>query len=320
MSWKGKRVLVTGGGGFIGSHLVKRLLDEGAQVHILLKTHSAPWRIKDRLDQVGIHTSDLTDLDSLSPIVSHINPQIVFHLAALVDTSRSWDLVAPMVKNNIVETITLLTSLRQCNLDVFIYTGSSEEYGDAPSPISECQRESPLSPYSFSKVAGTYCCQMAAKIFDLPLTVVRPFPTYGPFQKGAMFIPSAIRELLLRQEFKMSQGEQRREFNYVGDMVEAYLKVALCPGAAGGEVINLGNGIPYKVGEVVEIIKGLINGETTVRRGALSYRKGEGMECFCNNQKLVELTGWMPKVSLAEGLRITVEWYRAYYSNNRGRT
>ena len=319
MSWKGKRVLVTGGGGFIGSHVVKRLLDEGAQVHILFKTHSSPWRIKDRLDQVGIHTSDITDLDSLSSIVSHINPQVVFHLAALVDTSRSWDLVAPMMKNNIVGTIALLTSLRQCNLDVFIYTGSSEEYGDAPSPISECQRESPLSPYSFSKVAGTYVCQMAAKVFDLPLTVVRPFPTYGPFQEGSMFIPSAIRELLLHQEFKMSQGEQRREFNYVGDMVEAYLKVALCPGA-GGEVINLGNGIPYKVGEVVEIIKGLIDGETIVRRGALSYRKGEGMECFCNNQKLVALTGWMPKVSLAEGLRITVEWYRAYYSNNRGRT
>ena len=312
MSWKGTRVLVTGAGGFIGSHLVKRLLDEGAQVHILLKKNGPIWRIKDRLDRLVIWESDITDLNSLQSILPCSNPQIIFHLAALVDVSRSWDLIVPLVKNNILGTINLLMALRRCNFEVFIHTSSSEEYGDSKSPIREDQRESPISPYSFSKLSSTFFCQMAARTFDLPITIVRLFPTYGPFQEGSMFIPLAIRELLHKKEFKMSQGEQKREFNYVDDIVEAYLKVAFCRNAY-GEVLNVGSGIPYKVKDVVEIIKGLVGGDVTVKVGAIPYRKGEGMECFCDNQKIKQLTGWLPKVSLPEGLSLTIEWYKSYY-------
>jgi nucleoside-diphosphate-sugar epimerase len=124
-----------------------------------------------------------------------------------------------------------------------------------------------------------------------------------------MFIPSAIKALLVEKEFSMSPGEQRREFNYVDDVVEAYLKAAVCQGAR-GEVLNVGNGIPYKIKDVVKLIKELIGGNGTVKIGGIPYRRGEGMECISNSEKLMGLTGWAPKVSLEEGLKKTVEYYK----------
>ena len=317
MNWHGRRVLITGAGGFIGSHLARRLVGEGAQVQIILKTDEPTWRLDDILDRLDSSETDISDLPSLQTILSRFNPQVIFHLAALVDVSRSWDLVVPMIATNLLGTVNLLTALKHSPVENFVYTSSSEEYGDAPAPCREDQRESPLSPYSFSKLSGTHLCQMAVKAFDLPITTVRLFPTYGPFQESEMFIPSAIRTLLAGKEFSMSPGEQKREFNYVDDVIEAYLKVAVCPEAR-GEVINVGSGIPYRLGDVIGIIQKLAGDGGTVKIGALPYRKGEGMECFCDNLKLNRLTGWSPQVSLDEGLRLTVEWYKAYYSKGRG--
>lgn len=313
MNWKGIRVLITGAGGFIGSHLTKRLLEEGAEVHILLKKKSNAWRISHILNCLNVWEADLNDLPSLQSIIPRADPQIIFHLAAFVDVSRTWELILPMTCTNLIGTINLLTALRPCSYEVFIQTSSSEEYGYAePSPLKETLRESPVSPYSFSKVSGTYFCQMVARTFDLPLTIVRLFPTYGPLQISSMVIPSAIRDLLLKGEFKMTLGEQMREFNYVEDVVEAYLRIAHCQKAR-GEVINVGSGIPYKVKDVVMKIKELIGGDTRVEIGALPYRKGERMECFCSNEKLKRLTGWTPRVPLEEGLKLTVAWSREYY-------
>ena len=312
MNWNGKRVLITGAEGFIGSHLVRRLLKEGALVHALVKKGSSLWRIQDFLDRLIVLEADITDCDLLQSSIPRFKPQIVFHLAALVDVSRSWELIAPLVQTNIVGTINLLSVVKESPLDAFIHTSTSEEYGDAPSPIEETRRESPISPYSFSKLAGTHLCQMAARTFDLPVTVVRLFPVYGPFQDSSMFIPSAIRDLLLKKAFKMSPGEQMREFTYVDDVVEAYLKVACCPQAR-GELLNVGNGVAHRIKDVVEIIRRLVGGNANVAVGALPYRKGEGSEIFCDNSKIRQLTGWFPHMSLEEGLRLTVEWYKSYY-------
>jgi len=316
MSWQEKRVFVTGAGGFIGSHLVKTLVREGARVHILLKKNEPTWRIQDVLDRLLVWESDITDIHSLQSILPKVNPQVIFHLAALVDISRSWDLIMPMIETNIIGTINLLTALKECRFEAFIHTSSSEEYGYAGSPpLREEQREFPVSPYSFSKLSSTFFCQMAAKTFDLPIIIARLFPVYGPSQESSMFIPSAIRELLLKKTFKMSSGEQKREFTYVDDVVEAFLKVALCPQAQ-GELVNVGSGIPYMIKDVIAVIQELIGDKTTVEVGALSYRKGEGMECFCDNQKLKQLTGWSPRITLEEGLRMTVAWYKSYYKTS----
>ena len=310
MSWEGRQVLVTGAGGFIGSHLVKRLLAEGARVHILIRKSTSLRRLQDSLNQLTIWEADITDRDALQATVPRIQPHIVFHLAALVDVSRSWELITPLAQTNILGTIHLVSAVKDSPLEAFIQTSSSEEYGDAVSPLEETQRESPISPYSFSKVASTHFCQMVARTFDVPIATVRLFPTYGPFQDSSMFIPSAIRTLFLNRTFKMSPGDQLRDFNYVDDIVEAYLRVAQCPDAR-GELLNVGSGAAYKLKDVIETIRRLLGGDTTVEVGALPYRKGEGSKIFCDNRKIQQLTGWSPKISLEEGLRLTVDWYKS---------
>jgi UDP-glucose 4-epimerase len=313
MNWNGKQVLVTGAEGFIGSHVVKRLLREGAVVHALVNKGSSLWRIQECISRITMLDADITDHISLQSSIPPIKPQFVFHLAALVDVSRSWELIAPLVQTNLIGTINLLSAVRETPLEAFLHASSSEEYGDAPSPIPESQRESPISPYSFSKAAATHFCQVAARTFDLPVMVARLFPVYGPFQEGSMFIPSAIKDLLTNREFSMSPGEQEREFTYVDDVIEACLRIALCPDAR-GEVINVGSGVPYRLKDVAAMIRVLVGGETTVDMGALPYRKGEGRKIFCNNRTVKKLTGWSPKVSLEEGLRLTVAWYKNSYS------
>jgi nucleoside-diphosphate-sugar epimerase len=314
MNWNGVRVLVTGAAGFIGSHLTKRLLFENAHVHILLQKDLSPWRIKDYLDRLVVWEADITDPDTLQHIIPACNPQIIFHLAGLVDVTRSWEMVAPMIKNNFMGTVNLLIALQRCNVTAFIQIGSSEEYGDTVPLLREDQREAPISPYSFSKVAATFFCQMAAKTFGLPIKILRLFPTYGPTQEGSMFIPSAIRELLTTKEFNMSPGEQKRDFIYVDDVVEACLNIAAC-GKANGHIFNVGSGISYKINEVIDIIIKHMSEDVKVNVGALPYRKGEGMEFCCDNQKIKQYTGWSPKVSLQQGLQITVAWYKSYYTS-----
>jgi len=311
MNWKDKRVLITGAAGFIGSHLTRRLVREGARVHILLRKKGAAWRIADLLELVTVWEADLTDFASLQQRLSGFPAQVIFHLAGHVDVGRSWDPVEPLIKNNIIGTVNLLMALKDAGFESFVYPGTSEEYGNAAPPLCETQRESPISPYSFSKLSAAAFCQMAAKTFDLPITVLRLFPTYGPAQQGSMLIPAAIREFLAGREFRMTHGEQRRDFMYVDDAVEAFLRIAAGEKAA-GEVFNVGSGMPRKVRDVIDIITQYIGTECRVLRGAIPCRKGEGDECYSNNQKIRECTGWAPTVSLEEGLRITVAWYKKY--------
>jgi nucleoside-diphosphate-sugar epimerase len=315
VSWENKKVLVTGGAGFIGSHLVRRLVSEGAHVQILFNRSESGWRIQDLLDRVKACEADVADITSLKKILS-LCPQIIFHLAAQVDVSQSWNIVHSMIQNNIIGTVNLLVTLKDTGFERFIYTSSSEEYGDLMSPLAEHLRESPISPYSFSKLSGTVFCQMAAKTFDLPVTIVRLFPTYGPAQQGSMLIPSAIRDLLLKREFLMTAGEQRRDFIYVDDVIEAFLLIAKSSHTP-GELFNVGSGNPCTVNEIVELIKRYIGDDVTVTRGAIACRKGEVKECYCDNSKIRQLTKWSPKTSLEKGLKTTVQWYKEYYSKNR---
>jgi len=311
MNWQKKRILVTGAAGFIGSHLVRRLLREGSHVIILYPPGIVPRRLGNLPDSVTVVEVDLRDLKKLQHSLPDLNPQVVFHLAALVDVARSWDLVGIMIENNLIGTLNLLTALKDNKPETFVNFASSEEYGTQTSPLSETMREMPTSPYSFSKTATVFLCQMATRIFDFNIINLRLFPTYGPGQESSMLIPSAISHLLKEGVFSMSHGEQLREFNYIDDVIEAILRAAACKSLY-GDIVNIGNGEPVQVKTVVEIIQNLINHDTTVHRGACSLRKGEGGSSFCENNKIRLLTDWSPKVSLNSGLQITVEWFKKH--------
>jgi UDP-glucose 4-epimerase len=196
-------------------------------------------------------------------------------------------------------------------LECFVNTGASEEYGDGLVPFREDQREIPVSPYSASKVAATYFCQMLHKSMGLPIITLRLFLTYGPYQDTNMFIPSLIQHCLERKDFPMTEGDQTREFNYVDDIVEAYLLAATNPNVI-GEIINIGNGIEYSIRDVAEKIVNMMGNPIQLLIGALPKRAGETNHFFCNNEKAQKLLGWSPQIGLDEGLERTINRYKKF--------
>jgi UDP-glucose 4-epimerase len=311
---RNKTLLVTGATGFIGSHLTRKLLSEGADVHILLKKTSNPFRIKEIAGDITFWHGDIRKYSEVSLCLRNVQPRVIFHLAALRDVNRDPELIEEMIDINLKGTMNLLRGVinEKITIDCFVSTGSSEEYGDGPTPFNEEQRETPVSPYSASKVAATYFSQMFYKTMQLPVVILRPLLTYGPYQDTDMFIPSLIQHCLERKDFLMTKGDQTREFNYVDDIVDAYLFAAESPGAA-GEVINIGNGIEYRIRDVAEKIVRMMGNPIQLKIGALLKRPGETKHFFSNNMKAKRLLGWSPKTALDEGLEKTITWYRAFF-------
>ncbi len=308
---KDTKVLVTGVSGFIGSHLARRLVAEGAEVYGLVRKSSNLRRIQDLKSQLNLHYADLRDFESVRKAVQDIKPQKVFHLAAYVDVSRSFEVMDEMVEVNMKGTLNLLRALDGTGYDCFINTGTCEEYGDNPVPFMEEQIPNPVSPYSASKAATTVFCQMLHKSLGLPIITLRPFLTYGPGQESNMLIPSLIKGAIKGEALEMTPGEQTREFNYVDDIVDGFIKASTSPGAI-GEIINIGNGLEYRVRDVVEMILRLMNSRLKPKFGALDYRPGEAWHFYCDNTKAKEILGWRPKVNLEDGLKMTISWFQKH--------
>ncbi len=307
---EGTRMLVTGAAGFIGSHLSRELVKKSAEVHLIDRPGISTTRIRDILDKVSVHYVDVTDYGSLRNSIREIKPQKIFHLAACVDATRDWNIIDKMINVTIKGTLNLLRSLEGVSYDCFVNTGTSEEYGDNPAPFRESQVPNPVSPYSASKVSTTMFCQMLHKTMNLPIVTVRPFLTYGPGQESQMLIPSLIKSLLKGKSFKMTRGEQTREFIYVDDIIEGFILAGTTPEAI-GEVMNLGSGVEYRIKDVAKMIASLIGSPVKLEIGALPYRPGETMHFYCSNEKAKKILGWRPNVPLEAGLKRTIDWYKS---------
>ena len=308
------KVLVTGATGFIGSHLTRRLVLEGAKVSIISRPGANTFRIDDILDKIRIYHLDLIDYDLVEQAVKDIRPQKVFHLAGHTNVERGFYTVNDSIQD-IQYTVNLLRSLQDIGYDCFIYTGTCEEYGNNPVPFKEDQRLNPVSPYSASKAATTLYCQMFYKTLGCSIVILRPFLAYGPYQNPSRFISNIILSALEKKELKMTGGEQTREFNYVSDIVDGFIKASITKKAI-GEIINIGNGIEYTLKEVVEKITSIIGNPVKVSYGALPYRPGETWHFYCDNTKAKRLLNWEPKIDLDTGLKRTIDWHTNYYKNS----
>lgn len=184
----------------------------------------------------------------------------------------------------------------------------SSSHGSGPVPFKEEQLSMPISPYSASKASATMFCLMYNKSLRHPIVTLRPFLTYGPNQNPTMLIPQVIISCLEKKTYKMTKGEQTRDFNYVDDVVEGYIKASTTKRAI-GEIINLGWGKEYKIIDVVKKIVRMMNNPIKIEVGALPYRPGEVMHFYSSNIKAKEILGWNPKIDLDEGLKRTIEWY-----------
>lgn len=308
----GARVLVTGAPGFIGSHLTRRLVELGAEVHALTSSVSSvyPTRLIDVRDRITLHEANLTDRSAMEALVERSRPEVVFHLGAYTHVGKSWQRVDECIQANVQGTVNLLQALAGTGYRRFVYTGTSEIYGDIAVPFREDASVNPISPYSVSKYAGERYCRMFHQGLGWPIVMLRPFNAYGPAQSPDRVIPEIIVRALRGQELRMTMGRQTREFNYVEDLAEGFVAAGVASGVD-GEVINLGCGNDVSIRDVATTVLDALGNPITPQFGALPERPTEIWHMYSDNTKARELLGWEPRHSLEEGLAKTVAWYRA---------
>ena len=305
------RVLVTGATGFIGSHLVRRLVDEGVDVHAVSSVVSSvyPVRLAPLRDRITLHGGNLIDRSAMDSIVADARPTHVFHLGAYTHVGKSWQRVDECIQTNVQGTVNLLQALDGTGYERFVYLGTSEIYGDIDVPFREDAVVNPISPYSVSKYAGERFCRMFQQGRGWPVVMIRPFNAYGPAQTPDRVIPEIIVRALRGDELKMTKGHQTREFNYVEDLVDGIVRAGTVEGID-GELFNLGCGEEISMRDLATMILELLGEPVEAKFGALPERPTEIPRMFCDNTRARELLGWKPQHTLREGLEKTIVWYR----------
>ncbi len=323
MNWTGKRVLVTGAAGFIGSHLVEALVHAGARVRALdLYNTNGDWGNlnflpKEVLEGVEVVLSDVRDPYAVRSAVRGC--EVVFHLAALIGIPYSYVAPQSYVETNITGTLNVLEACRSEGVERLVHTSTSETYGTARyTPIDE---EHPLrgqSPYSASKIAADKLAESYFLSFGLPVSVVRPFNTYGPRQSARAIIPTVIIQGLRGASLSLGSLAPRRDLNYVTDTVRGFLAVAASERTV-GEVINLGHGNDISIGELVQLIGEVMGPQFDILSEPQRVRPdaSEVMQLLAANDKARELAGWVPEVYLRDGIARTVEWIRRHQDRFR---
>jgi NAD dependent epimerase/dehydratase len=317
-----KRVLVTGAGGFIGSHLVEALSRRGCQVRALVRYNaraSAGWL--DELDadthsSVEIVPGDIRDLSCVQAAVRGCDT--IFHLAALIGIPYSYLAPAQYVETNVVGTLNVLQAARDQAIERVVHTSTSEVYGTAQMvPINESHPMVGQSPYSATKIGADQLALSFHRSFGMPVTVIRPFNTYGPRQSARAVIPTIITQLLGGADVvELGALTPTRDFNFVGDIVEAFIATAQAD-AAIGEVINVGTGFEISIADVFAMIADIVGSKTSITLDSARVRPAASeVDRLCaDNSRAARLIGWHPKMAERDGLRrglgITIEWFRA---------
>lgn len=300
-------ILVTGASGFVGGALVRRLIGEGKEVHILLRSESSRQRLEG-LDGLRVHIADLRDADGVAALVSEIRPRIIYHCAVYGGFSSQRD-TAAIFDTNLIGTIHLLQACERVGFDRFINTGSSSEYGIKNYPMRENDPGEPLGDYGIAKCAATMFCRSEAILKNLPVVTLRLFSPYGPWDDQKRFIPYLIRSLLAGEAPRLSTPRSVRDYIYIDDVLDLYQAVtdsAIIP----GDVYNAGSGRQHTIGEVAEIIHRITGGLQPVWGQEVSHRP-EPETWVADISKTAAEFGWQPSRTLEEGLLRTVEWFRA---------
>lgn len=318
MDWNGKQVLVTGAGGFIASHLVELLVQKGARVRAFTRYNSRNdvgmlrWIAPDVFSQLEMVRGDLRDVEAVRGAVRGVDT--VFHLGALIAIPYSYVHPREVIETNVMGTVNVLMAARDFGVRRVVHTSTSEVYGTAQYvPIDEAHPLQGQSPYSASKIGADKIAESFYRSFEVPVVTLRPFNTYGPRQSTRAVIPTIITQTLTRDEIKLGSLEPSRDFTYVGDTANGFICVAEADHVLGQEV-NLGNDNTIRIGDLVEKIFGIIGKHPKVVTDAQRIRPGksEVMKLWASNQKAKKMIGWEPRVSLDEGLRLTIEWISSH--------
>jgi len=303
-----KTVLITGATGFVGSCLTHRLVRVDCDLHIIKREQSNIWRIKDILNRVAVHNVDLIDGDSLEKLVKNIAPEIIFHTATYGGYPFQKD-VNKIIQTNIMGTINLVNACLKVGFSIFINTGSSSEYGIKSKPMNETDLLEPNNNYGVAKASPTLFCQAKARSEKLPIVTLRLFSPYGYYEELTRLVPSVIISCLTGKNPKVSSPEPVRDFIFIEDVLDAYVKAANVPNA-GGEIFNIGYGQQHSVGEVVNKIIKLTGGKVNPEWGVIPKRINEPTIWQADISKAKNILKWKPKCNLEKGLNKTVKWFK----------
>ncbi|HKG62172.1 MAG TPA: SDR family NAD(P)-dependent oxidoreductase [Pyrinomonadaceae bacterium] len=314
MNWSDKKVLVTGAGGFIGSHLTERLVELGAKTRAFVRyssTGSWGWLDQSPLkNDVEIVLGDIRDQDTVTHAMSGVD--VLFHLAALIAIPYSYQAPLSYVRTNVEGTLNVLQAAQRVESEILVHTSTSEVYGTARTvPIDENHPLQGQSPYSASKIGADKIAESFHLSFGLPVVTVRPFNTYGPRQSARAVIPTIVTQALSGSEIRLGNLEPTRDLNFVADTVEGFIKAAETPKAI-GETINLGSGREISIGDLAALILKLMNREIPIALEDARVRpeNSEVDRLLADSRKGQSILGWTPKYSLEEGLMATIEWIR----------
>jgi len=299
---------VTGAAGFIGACLVRRLLADKKDVSILLKAGSKPWRLSGVLGRVRVFKGDLTDTGAVSRAVKKARPTVIYHLAAHGAYPFQKD-AEKIIKTNVLGTWNLLRTCGEFDYRVFVNTGSSSEYGAKSTAMRETDLLEPNSYYAVAKSAQTLLCQHVARSQKRPIVTFRLFSVYGPFEEPTRLVPTLIRSCLKGRDLSMVSPQTARDFIFVEDVVDAYLRLGSLSKLS-GDIINIGTGRQQRLKEAVSLVKTLTQSEVKVKWGAMPGRIWDTDKWVGNVEKSHRLIGWKAQTPFREGLKKTIAWYK----------
>jgi len=320
MDWQGKVVLVSGAGGFIGSHLTERLVSLGAKVRAFVRYNSRGHRgfienfaphVQERIETV---MGDLRDSEAVRSAMEGV--EYVFHLGAMVAIPYSYHHPREVVEVNVLGTLNVLQAARSAGVKKVVHTSTSEVYGSAKTvPMSESHPLCGQSPYSASKIAADQLAESFHRSFELPVVIVRPFNAYGPRQSARAVIPTIISQALSRDKVQIGATHTKRDLTYVTDTVEGFILLSECEKAV-GETTNVGSGSEVSIKELAERVISLTGRKVEIVFDASRLRpsRSEVDRLLADNSKVKSLVGWEPKVSLDEGLKLTIDWVADHFS------
>jgi UDP-glucose 4-epimerase len=306
-----QRVIITGGTGFVGSNLVRRLLQDGHEIHLLVRPGYSSWRIQDIQNDINLHEIEFQDFEAIKGCVRFIRPGWVFHLAASGAYSWQTDLSA-MVQTNILGTIHLVEACLETGFETFVNTGSSSEYGFKKTAPSETAWLEPNSHYAVTKASASLYCRYTAQSRNVRLYTLRLYSVFGPYEDPRRLMPTLIRAGLRHELPPLVNPDTARDYIYTDDVVEAYLRAATQSDQEPGAIYNIGSGVQTSLREVVRVARQELGIVAEPEWGSMAQRIWDTSTWVADNQKTVNELGWHLCFTFQQGFHKMVQWYSSH--------
>lgn len=306
-----KRVVVTGASGFVGSNLIRRLIQDGHEAHVFLRREYQSWRLEEVADAVRIHEVDLEDCKTVGSCIAAVKPHWVFHFAAYGAYPNQVG-IQRMAATNLLGSAALLDASAKAGVEAFIQAGSSSEYGYKDHPAAEEEILEPNSHYAITKAAATHYCQFTARTLDFNAVAVRLYSIYGPYEDPTRLIPTLILHGLRGLVPPLVSPRTARDFVYVDDAVEAMLQIAAKPSIPRGAVYNICSGVQSTLGDVVEVATRLMHIPVKPAWSTMSARSWDTDRWVGSPARTEREIGWCAKVGLETGMLRTINWFETH--------